>query len=1664
MKKLIAMIGAVATAFGLYATAPATIENSFETVLDGVSDGAFTAAAPWAYSAEETIPVAEYADGEVTPYAESGAMARRDDEFTNSKGVNNGYLKLETGKETLDLTVGGNTFVDQLVKFTGFEEYQTNFVEGTKIAVWMTAIEQEGTPAVPGNNEPEEIDNGEGQMIPNPDYVAPVAASADYVAAETNLYVSVGKVESGEVTTIKLKIDQDIKGNALPAWSTEKWYRLTIKTIGNIFSTDKDDPRAGFVIFIDGVQVASSDSEAQNLIDTTMAGTPSSLMSKGALFTSISANDTFTKVGYQGIGAIDDVIADTKGPAFAQTVDVEVDTLGIAGAKVIKVEQAGEEVLPDGTTYTLVPGDIIVWYAPDGAFVIKGDGHATWKYNDGKWEQDPDASDIAVVDAVAKIGDEYFDELGGALAKIQVLEQTEEEIEVEILGECDYEADDESFSIGFSDEATVTIVKGGTWIVDGDVVFVGDIGSEGLAKNVAVDGELTFSGTVKAGSTLNATTMGTEEVEIAIEAGAKIETKTDISSVLDDIEKYDATADKPEAGWTTWTVKGVEPETTGFAIIIAGETETTTNYYDSLDEAIAAAGTDGLPAVVTIMENVNVAATATIEKEVAIDLNGNTMTFGEVLHAFSVLNGGDLTVANGTVVAPTTSSSFYVDYGGILELGDEVDGTTLTVNVTKGIAMYDGTTVGVNADVTINASNGFGVWFWDDGETYGKPVLEFAGKVVANGNAAIMGSGNDTRGCTVTIADGAWVECADGTNEGIYMPGAGTLAIGAATVKGYTGVYVKAGATTVIDGATIIGTGAKKPYEAYGNGSKPTGDAFVVDNCGYPAGADLNVAISGGTFDAQGGAAAVASYADTAKGFEPLAGFITGGKFKGDTALATALIAEGYELGTTPDADGFYSVEQSVGGNFQIVDGNSYATLAEAVAAAEAGDTIKLLADETNADAVTIDKAITLDLGGKTLTSTATLTTSADVAVTNGMFVYNATSGYAVNIKGGTFTVADEATITYGENKTGANEFVVLNAGKIDVYGTIDANYAACFAIAVRPTDATAAAGIEINCYEGCVVSSYANAIKYNGQDCGGKINIYGGTISSNGAGTYVPFYLNKTGNTTVVKIMGGTFLAGTGTDVGDGIVKTEDKTTTMANFVKLDDTCTAKFNSKKGSGTVIPLAELCADGYEPVLGEDGYYTIQKYVPPVAKIGTTEFKTLQAAFDAAQAGETVELLDNLTVDTMATMENKDLIFNLGGYTLLNDGAAKVVSITNSTVVITNGTINGVAGYAVENTGTSHITIARDATIVSSSAYIVFPRGAVVDVYGTINQLNNQYAPCIWASVEGCVINIYDGANLSTPGGDIIRHRCNMPEPSDNAAVVNIYGGTFSGGDVIYGYASSGSVNNGKVNIYGGTFTVNKVYNILASADLTVRPFDGECSTLKFSKLATGLAEACAEGYMPALVDGWYVIKAARTVTLKNGDAVVDTQVVADGQFATNVVLDVEGFKGWTNDTYTAAFDFATTAITADTTLFAWIESAGPVYPPTWPDAEVYTEAFGVWAGKYDLTGVDLTTDAAKNAFLWNADPAATLPTLKIESIAVADGVATIVVSAEGKDLQTGINGVLYVSGCNALGGEWVTTVVDATADFTDGKATFTVEGAQFMKAKIGFKAETPAVK
>ena len=94
---------------------------------------------------------------------------------------------------------------------------------------------------------------------------------------------------------------------------------------------------------------------------------------------------------------------------------------------------------------------------------------------------------------------------------------------------------------------------------------------------------------------------------------------------------------------------------------------------------------------------------------------------------------------------------------------------------------------------------------------------------------------------------------------------------------------------------------------------------------------------------------------------------IKGGTFGHDYSHSpegegTSYLAPGYA--PTANADGTYGV---VAGVAQI-GSKAYASLADAVAAAQDGETVTLLTDVT--EDVAISRSITLDLGGKTLTNT----------------------------------------------------------------------------------------------------------------------------------------------------------------------------------------------------------------------------------------------------------------------------------------------------------------------------------------------------------------------------------------------------------------------------------------------------------------------------------------------------------------------------------------------------------------------------------------------------------------------------------------------------------------------------------------------------------------------
>lgn len=599
MKKLIALIGAVATAFGLYA-ASTPYAVSFEANDPGVSEGVFTPVNGWTWGSSDALTLGVYA-GDAYTYG-TGALARRDDKFIDTDNLN--YLKLETGTNALSRAVEGNLFLDQLVKFTGFEEYQTNVVAGTKIAVWMSGIEQEGTPAVPGNGEPEFIDDldkpldeGGYEQKPNPDYFAGTPASDDYIAGETNLYITCAKVVGGKVEPVALKI----AGN----YKLDTWYRLTIKSLGSIYEADPTDAvRAGFIVYIDGQQVAAVGDEAKSLIQyqTEMTSEAKGFMADGALFPAIDTTDaTFATVGYQGIGAIDDIILDDQGPAFAQAIPVQIifpDTEGNPSIEVDYIDVGGVHMtypcaVPAGTLIT------VYFKAVDGKKIMSD--LQPQQLTVTASTSTIDVSKVKVEDVVAKKnGTEDLAES----ELYTVLGALVENDTVETISTCNVTNGEAVILYSFTPNTMITATAAG-WDVfvgnydmdDGEggtipapgMLTVSDDITANFTMNVGVEDEaqswVIFSGTaingqlaitnglamtgaavtVGDGALLKAATF-TPGAAITLVGTGKFVTQTDLASaemggmIVDgDGNTVVPTANDPEAGWYTYALATEQP-------------------------------------------------------------------------------------------------------------------------------------------------------------------------------------------------------------------------------------------------------------------------------------------------------------------------------------------------------------------------------------------------------------------------------------------------------------------------------------------------------------------------------------------------------------------------------------------------------------------------------------------------------------------------------------------------------------------------------------------------------------------------------------------------------------------------------------------------------------------------------------------------------------------------------------------------------------------------------------------------------------------------------------------------------------------------------------------------------------------------------------------------
>lgn len=330
--------------------------------------------------------------------------------------------------------------------------------------------------------------------------------------------------------------------------------------------------------------------------------------------------------------------------------------------------------------------------------------------------------------------------------------------------------------------------------------------------------------------------------------------------------------------------------------------------YTTLSDAITNAE-DGQ--TIRLMNDTNLDTSLAITKSLTLDLNGKTITSDDL--AFAVSNDAKFTVKDSGRNGAITSSN---------------DGNLLKVS---------------SGEIIVESGNLSNDWYVIYVCQTGKATIK--GGTLTSTSACVLSTNGSASGenysadAVMNVEGGKLVSINDVT---IYLP-AGTLNITGGEIVGATAVYSKSGVANISGNPVIKGRGNYTEVEHIPSGCLPTGDAMVVEACGYPIG-NPQVYISGGTFTSEHGKS-VAYYQYNNNQVKKFS--ITGGTFSSDVS---AYVPSGY---TSTYYNGKWSVEESA--PVASIGDDEYDSLVEAVAEATDGETIILLKNASGSGIVTFE-------------------------------------------------------------------------------------------------------------------------------------------------------------------------------------------------------------------------------------------------------------------------------------------------------------------------------------------------------------------------------------------------------------------------------------------------------------------------------------------------------------------------------------------------------------------------------------------------------------------------------------------------------------------------------------------------------------------------------------
>ena len=339
----------------------------------------------------------------------------------------------------------------------------------------------------------------------------------------------------------------------------------------------------------------------------------------------------------------------------------------------------------------------------------------------------------------------------------------------------------------------------------------------------------------------------------------------------------------------------------------------------------AAALTDGAYLKLTADKDITEVYNITAAK-VTIDLDGKKITSSVATRIFYLTNGSTLTLKNGTIEAPGMNTDESSNYGGLFYVNTTAKGANElnleNMTITKTAGTSDLSKGGViYARGAVNVTNST------------IKIDSFEGHEVSNLQGGIF---SISTGCTLSITGSNVSNGQAGSGGNIFIEGSGKVKIIDSTVDGGYAY------NSDLEGASLKGHSI---YAGNVNAEVTITNSTVGQIC-------LNrgkLTINSGTINDEWSVGSKDYTITVANGVKTVS---NPAKYATDGQAAVY-------------ADGYYT---------------TYASFDAAMAAAQSGNTVVLLADAT-ADAVVVPAGVTLNLYGKTLTAASLTATAAGAQV-----------------------------------------------------------------------------------------------------------------------------------------------------------------------------------------------------------------------------------------------------------------------------------------------------------------------------------------------------------------------------------------------------------------------------------------------------------------------------------------------------------------------------------------------------------------------------------------------------------------------------------------------------------------------------------------------------------